>query len=1095
MRILRRVPALVAAVGLLLGAAPSMAQAAPTQSTRPAQPSHSSATAKPNDIFVCTTYWVIGARGSGEGYDGNVHMGPQLNQYGSYAAGVLPAAQTTVESLRYDAVNIGPDYLRSEAQGVNNLTGEIGSIIANCPNTTIGLMGYSQGAQVVHDTVNRISSNERAHIGAVVMLADPESVGGASYTISVTTDGQPSHQHGGGAVWRSWLAADISSRSSELCLHDDPVCDADGLLDLNGSLATAAFNSSIHTYYGQCCGSGSGYYNFPQLIGEGFGYRLMQNTIGGPGGGTGPGPGGGPPGGGGGGGPQPVTSVYGLADGTVLQTSDTGRIYKMVGGAPIWLTSCAGGLCPNPLPTTQAVINAGPAVPANGATAKDEAGNVFKFAGGAPIHLASCAVGCGRMTPISAGSIVISDHMRPAPADGTTIVDEPGDVFKFVGSAPIHLTSCSVGCGSPVGISGASIAGLDHMRGQPSDGATAKDEAGNVFKFAGGAPIHLASCALGCGNPVPITAGSIVIVDHMRPAPADGTTIIDEPGDIFKFVGGAPIHLASCAVGCGSPVGITGASIAGLDHMLPVPADGATVIDEPGDVFRFAGGAPIHLSDCGIGCGAPVPISGAAIITNDHMRPVPADNAVVRTESGGLYKFAGGAPFYLTSCQPGGCGHWVQVNQWSVDTRDHMNTGPADGTNVVTVEDGTHYQAAAGEVDLADRCSAGGCGSAVIVNQGSITPYAQSTANRGPGFGELARYWNGSDHYTAAGEVPPGYRFEGPLGVLERAQVPGTVPLQACMFHGTDEFSSLDPNCEGQTVIGTLGFIYSSPPTDQPSLPFYRCLVASNGEHFDASDPNCEGQTTEHLLGYTIAYANYTRYSNSTTHWSSTRGLPAGFQPEWTFGMLPMTQQPGTVPLFSCMQNGTLEFTSTDANCEGQATVARIGFIWTTQPSGLPTVPIYRCLLTATGDHFDSFDSGCEGQHTEFQLGYLLARTQFSRTVSDDGHHRSTNGGALPSGFRLEGAFGYLSWTAEPGTQLLYSCQYAGGEFDSLDPTCAGYTVNGPLGYIWQQPPASVSSAEIFRCLTTTGDHFDSADPNCEGQHDEGPLGYVEQRI
>jgi len=102
-------------------------------------------------------------------------------------------------------------------------------------------------------------------------------------------------------------------------------------------------------------------------------------------------------------------------------------------------------------------------------------------------------------------------------------------------------------------------------------------------------------------------------------------------------------------------------------------------------------------------------------------------------------------------------------------------------------------------------------------------------------------------------------------------------------------------------------------------------------------------------------------------------------------------------------------------------------------------------------EHFDSNDPNCEGKPSTGPLGYMLARTELSRTVRDDGQDRSTNGGGLPPGFRLEGTFGYLSWTAEPGTQLLFSCQNNGSEFDSTDPNCEGQKVDGPLGYVTRQ--------------------------------------------
>jgi hypothetical protein len=140
------------------------------------------------------------------------------------------------------------------------------------------------------------------------------------------------------------------------------------------------------------------------------------------GGGGGAAPGGGtaapPPG------PQPVTSVYGLADGTLMRASDSGRIYKMVGGAPVWQATCADSICAGEVrPTTQAVVDAGPSTPRNGSSAIDQRGRVYLFVGGAPIWQDSCGapVTCGSPVKISDWSIDARDHMSQTPADGQLV--------------------------------------------------------------------------------------------------------------------------------------------------------------------------------------------------------------------------------------------------------------------------------------------------------------------------------------------------------------------------------------------------------------------------------------------------------------------------------------------------------------------------------------------------------------------------------------------------------------------------------------------------------------------------------------------------
>jgi eukaryotic-like serine/threonine-protein kinase len=115
----------------------------------------------------------------------------------------------------------------------------------------------------------------------------------------------------------------------------------------------------------------------------------------------------------------------------------------------------------------------------------------------------------------------------------------------------------------------------------------------------------------------------------------------------------------------------------------------------------------------------------------------------------------------------------------------------------------------------------------------------------------LTRYNSGPDHASLTSSPPSGYHSEGSLGLLyTTGAAAGTHPIYACWF-GTDEFTSLRADCEGQRVIGLLGWVYDSAPADPATHPLMRCKLG--GEHFDSNDTHCEGQEVEALLGYTRA--------------------------------------------------------------------------------------------------------------------------------------------------------------------------------------------------------------------------------------------------
>src|SRR5205085_1216554 len=115
---------------------------------------------------------------------------------------------------------------------------------------------------------------------------------------------------------------------------------------------------------------------------------------------------------------------------------------------------------------------------------------------------------------------------------------------------------------------------------------------------------------------------------------------------------------------------------------------------------------------------------------------------------------------------------------------------------------------------------------------------------------------------------------------------PGTVAWYECQI-GSDTFTSTQSSCEGQKVIGLLGWAYSSPPAGVPAVAIYRCMVAATGEHFDTPGSNCEGQHADAgRLGYLVGTAPFSRFSNGSDHLSMVGVPPAGYHWESTYGSL-----------------------------------------------------------------------------------------------------------------------------------------------------------------------------------------------------------------
>jgi hypothetical protein len=87
--------------------------------------------------------------------------------------------------LEADVNYLTQDYLSSIYEGENKLYSMIEDEEAHCPSEKLILVGYSQGAWVIHLALRDLEGNDLAalspaHLGAVLLLANPAKVGNAA---------------------------------------------------------------------------------------------------------------------------------------------------------------------------------------------------------------------------------------------------------------------------------------------------------------------------------------------------------------------------------------------------------------------------------------------------------------------------------------------------------------------------------------------------------------------------------------------------------------------------------------------------------------------------------------------------------------------------------------------------------------------------------------------------------------------------------------------------------------------------------------------------------------------------------------------------
>jgi hypothetical protein len=287
-----------------------------------------------------------------------------------------------------------------------------------------------------------------------------------------------------------------------------------------------------------------------------------------------------------------------------------------------------------------------------------------------------------------------------APAAGAQQLDGKliwvnGTFYRVVGGAPLPILNCLLDCSAPVEEKDLSL-----YRQFPRDGAMAFGAPdGGVYRFAGGAPLWISRCTygLGCTPRFQIDETGFRVGAHVRQYPADWTVIrnIDD-GGYYRFAGGAPL-LVRCDIKptCDDPLVFDagtfsqlGSITPGRKNMLQFPVDGTMVKDaDTGGYYRFAGGAPLPIAPCAT-CptvqidSQTLGSNGTATPNQPHLRAAPVDGTYLQAGSQ-HYRVAGGAAVSLTTCAPlGGCAGAVAVDASTIAGlgNGRLRAVPSDGT-------------------------------------------------------------------------------------------------------------------------------------------------------------------------------------------------------------------------------------------------------------------------------------------------------------------------------------------------------------------------------------------------------------------------------
>jgi len=225
---------------------------------------HPPVAANANAALSCPGVLVLGARGSGEPVDSFGGVGATVNTFVTKFRSRLKAQGASMKLMPlvdYPARSVGSivwrtalngsglqRYLAGVDDGVAEGVRKLKAHAKVCPDQRIVLVGYSQGAMVMHRVWLGLPGDVRRRVSAVALIADPDRVRNTAGRIV----GAPAARSGSQGIYSAAFAdrKDIGdarfprTRVWQVCTANDIVCDT--RVD---TLAHARRGVRIHTDY------------------------------------------------------------------------------------------------------------------------------------------------------------------------------------------------------------------------------------------------------------------------------------------------------------------------------------------------------------------------------------------------------------------------------------------------------------------------------------------------------------------------------------------------------------------------------------------------------------------------------------------------------------------------------------------------------------------------------------------------------------------------------------------------------------------------------------------------------------------------------
>ncbi|KAF4991686.1 hypothetical protein FGRMN_7659 [Fusarium graminum] len=171
----------------------------------------------------CSSYTIINTRGTGEAQG----QSSGFRTMNSRITSKLPGGKVynTVYAAGFD---------QNSAQGTRDIVNKVNSVLASNPSECFILEGYSQGAAATVNALSQLTGSASTAVKGVFLIGDPLHKSGLECNVDNRGGTTTKNVNGISAFGGRGIPQDWISRTLDVCIYGDGVCDTTHGSGING---------------------------------------------------------------------------------------------------------------------------------------------------------------------------------------------------------------------------------------------------------------------------------------------------------------------------------------------------------------------------------------------------------------------------------------------------------------------------------------------------------------------------------------------------------------------------------------------------------------------------------------------------------------------------------------------------------------------------------------------------------------------------------------------------------------------------------------------------------------------------------------------